>query len=233
MDYSSEYLKLNPTMHLEDADEKARELLFQIRKKDHGGDVLDIGCGAGAVTSRLAKVIKPKKITGIDISPAMISSAKKINKSLKAEWIVGDIFKFESKFIKKYDLIICADIVEHLHDDIKFFNKLGNLGKVIIIKIPLEDSFFNRIALFFNYNEWARTEKQYGHIHHYGMVELEQKIRKTKLEIEDYTLFPIAKKRSNLLNELGRQIGKFIGIFSKTSQIRFAGGFVVFRLTSK
>ncbi|OGI15753.1 hypothetical protein A3K63_00040 [Candidatus Micrarchaeota archaeon RBG_16_49_10] len=54
------------------------------------GSVLDIGCGAGRTTIPLHK--KGYKVIGIDISPAMVESAKRIaeGKKLKVDYRVDD-----------------------------------------------------------------------------------------------------------------------------------------------
>jgi len=46
-----------------------------------GLDVLDIGCNAGHVTLSVARDFRPRKITGIDIDPKLIASARKSVKS--------------------------------------------------------------------------------------------------------------------------------------------------------
>src|ERR1700741_2054975 len=54
--------------------------------------LLDLGCGVGAVTEEIYKACKPKKITGVDISPKSIEHANKLNAKHKGrvEFIVGD-----------------------------------------------------------------------------------------------------------------------------------------------
>ncbi|MBC8500302.1 MAG: class I SAM-dependent methyltransferase [Nanoarchaeota archaeon] len=59
--------------------------------------ILDIGCGSGRTTFELAKM--GYKVVGIDLTPAMIKSAKEMSKELKinADFRVGDATNFEFK----------------------------------------------------------------------------------------------------------------------------------------
>jgi 2-polyprenyl-3-methyl-5-hydroxy-6-metoxy-1,4-benzoquinol methylase len=71
---------------------------------NENAQVLEVGCGSN---SQL-KFTKSNEVTGIDISKDQLER----NSYLKNK-ILGDIqtYNFESK---KYDLVICWDVLEHL-----------------------------------------------------------------------------------------------------------------------
>src|SRR6478672_2165468 len=56
---------------------------------DGAEQVLDIGCGDGAITARLAERLTTGEIQGIDVSPRMIRAAQDRHPGLKVE--VGDV----------------------------------------------------------------------------------------------------------------------------------------------
>jgi trans-aconitate 2-methyltransferase len=60
--------------------------------------VLDIGCGDGAITARLAEQLASGEISGIDVSPRMISAARDRHPGLTFE--VGDVLtmRYDSAF---------------------------------------------------------------------------------------------------------------------------------------
>ncbi|NIN63955.1 MAG: methyltransferase domain-containing protein, partial [Anaerolineae bacterium] len=43
-----------------------------------GMQVLDAGCGTGAVTRMMAKIVAPGEVTGIDIDSLFVSAAKNL-----------------------------------------------------------------------------------------------------------------------------------------------------------
>lgn len=75
-------------------------------------EVLDIGCGPGKYSMEFSR--KAKKVTGIDISPKMISFAKENSKKIGATntdfmlipW--GQLDLDKQKWTKKYDLVFAS-----------------------------------------------------------------------------------------------------------------------------
>lgn len=100
--------------------------------------VLDIGCGTA---TKLMKLIYPecKDICGIDRKPIIHACKEKYNLDI---FFVDDIEN--SKFIlkKQFDLIICADVIEHLLDPDKLLSYIKNYchtDTYIIFSTPERD----------------------------------------------------------------------------------------------
>ena len=104
-----------------------------IRKKD----VLDIGCGGGLISELLAK--KNASVTGIDENIYNIKQAKEHAKmsSLKIDYINQSLDTFYKKNKKKkYDLILCLEVLEHVNDveqALDKITKLLNPGATLIL----------------------------------------------------------------------------------------------------
>jgi SAM-dependent methyltransferase len=81
-------------------DDRKDELNFWLNAaKKYPGEILEIACGTGRITSFLAK--HGFKITGLDYSLSMLEAAKE--KAPDIEWINADMRKFNIN--KKFDLI--------------------------------------------------------------------------------------------------------------------------------
>ena len=99
-------------------------------------NVLDIGCGGGLISESLAK--KEAKVTGIDENICSIKQAKEHAKisSLKIKYINQSLDSFFNKNKKKFDLILCLEVLEHV-DNVKKtldkINKLLNQGAILIL----------------------------------------------------------------------------------------------------
>jgi cyclopropane fatty-acyl-phospholipid synthase-like methyltransferase len=76
--------------------------------------LLELGCGVGAVAEEIYLTCKPKKLTGVDISPKSIEHANKLNAKHKGkvEFIVGDVCDLKLK--EQYDHILIFDLLEHI-----------------------------------------------------------------------------------------------------------------------
>lgn len=88
--------------------------------------VLDMGCGSGAFTARLAAALPKSKVVGIDISPGCIKRAKKDYPKIKFE--VGDIEKTKYR-ANSVDLICYSGILHHFPDFSKVAKEAARILK--------------------------------------------------------------------------------------------------------
>lgn len=90
--------------------------------------VLDLGCGSGYGSAILAK--KAWKVHGIDKTSSAIDFAKRYYSKGNVEWFNED-FPPIQKEEKRYGLVVCHEVVEHIDDDV---------GLLQEIKRVMEDS---------------------------------------------------------------------------------------------
>lgn len=74
-------------------------------------DVLEVGCGEGFIAEVLVE--NNCHVTGIDYSQEAIAKTSR----LPGEYIQVDVFKYQPK--KKFNWVICSEVLEHLEDDKK------------------------------------------------------------------------------------------------------------------
>lgn len=96
------------------------EFAKEIIKKYNLKSVLDIGCGLG---TKLTEIIYPvsRDITGIDVEYAIGLCKKKYS---FGQWLIDDIENPRLKLNKNFDLIIAADLIEHLINPDKLLSYL-------------------------------------------------------------------------------------------------------------
>jgi trans-aconitate methyltransferase len=88
-------------------------------------NILDIGCGNGAITSLLASKFAPKGIvTGIDLSNDMINFAQKTFKSKNLDFKALDAC--DIAFDKKFDLVFSFYCLHWVKDQQKAFQNIAN-----------------------------------------------------------------------------------------------------------
>ena len=230
MDYQKEYILKNPGLHLEQAQLKAKQVLNFLGSLKIDS-LLDVACGAGGITMEFNAKLKPDMAVGIDISKDMIKVAKENDTDHEIEWICEDIYKYSPK--ANFDLGTGIDIIEHVEDDLGLLKRMGELGKLVCIKVPMEDSFLdNQIIRKLGIRDpWKESEERYGHIHHYNEKQLNKlfTIAGFKILKEGYIPLP---KRSKLFYEVFRVIFLPLGWFSQKAMANFVGGFKIVLLES-
>jgi ubiquinone/menaquinone biosynthesis C-methylase UbiE len=95
---------------------------------------LDIGCGTGEFTKKLAE--KVTNVIGIDISPTMIEEAKKRHSSDNIKYLVQDFDELNETI--KYDCIVSIATFHHLDIEkalVKINRILTENGSLIILDL--------------------------------------------------------------------------------------------------
>lgn len=231
MDYQEEYIKKNPNLHLEHSAMKINQLLKVLPNTSPRQSILDVGCGAGAITIAFAEKFKPRYVEGIDVSEAIIDQARKSDNKNLVVWRVSDIFNYTAA--KSFDLVICADIMEHLEDDINFLKKIGNLGKEILVRVPVEDSYFSRFLEYVKiFDAYEDTRLRYGHLHYYNGETLSELFEISGLTITKSISLPMPK-RSRFIFEIFRILFYPLSLISMDFMVKIAGGFKVYRLKNE
>src|SRR5688572_31832399 len=85
--------RLAATLELRAADPAQRAMFAEyaagLRLPD-GAEVLEVGCGTGAISRKLAALPGVARVTGIDPSPLFVSRAKELAAGLPIEFDMGD-----------------------------------------------------------------------------------------------------------------------------------------------
>ena len=142
-----EYLKKNPTYHIEDTDFKWTNFKNIITKSKINYSefnlIAEVGCGSGQILSHAKKsdLFKGANFIGYDTSPEAINIAKNLDKTIKYK--NEDLTKIDLE--KKFDLLIVSDVFEHIPNYHKFLREIRKKSKYQIFNIPLEISFTSLI----------------------------------------------------------------------------------------
>ena len=101
--------------------------------------ILDVGCGSGEITVDVAKLFPEAHVVGLDVSAAMLESAKVYaeRRGVKnVEFVKGSVFDLESLLNRKgdeqlkgrtsgkFDVVYTHQVVAHLPDPVKGLKKM-------------------------------------------------------------------------------------------------------------
>lgn len=96
---------------------------------------MDAGCGGGKYSFYLAKFNPTANITGYEIDRHKVEQNKIKSKGVKnIKFVQKDLIELKDR--EKFDLIVCIDVLEHIHEDEKvieyFYTALKNKGYLYI-----------------------------------------------------------------------------------------------------
>ncbi len=178
---------------------------FKIIGSVKGKRVLDLACGEGRNTRILAQ--KGAKVTGVDISPAMIELAKQkeAEKHLGISYITGDATKLKGLRSGSFDLVTCfmaLQDIEKLHKAVaKVFRVLKPGGRFVfsiphpcfeqIVKngqhIRAHTDYFENVRFVINW-DMERLNKHFKSISfHRTITDYFQALRKAGFQVSNLT----------------------------------------------
>ena len=129
--------------------------MLKLKQKDK---LLDAGCGIGIYIHDYS-VKYGLNGCGVDIDRSRIAIAKKVNQFLKQNNLFK-VSRLEKLNLgrKKFDKIICVDVLEHIKDDALAIKNVGQYlkpGGMMLVTVPIS-------PLKINYSQ--KPKEKYGHV---------------------------------------------------------------------
>tara|TARA_B100000315_G_scaffold108389_1_gene99481 strand:+ start:1882 stop:2775 length:894 start_codon:yes stop_codon:yes gene_type:complete len=138
-----------------------------LSRKESVQNVLDVGCGTGALIVSIAKKHSNVNAFGVDFSEKMIETANELKHSEKcknAQFEAVDIFSYDFQN-EEYDLISCNGFIEYIN-----FDQLHALIRLAKKRLKPEGSFVfssrNRLMNITSFNEYTEEEINNGNLIH-------------------------------------------------------------------
>lgn len=160
-------------------------------------DVIDIGCGNGALLFDVKSACR--SVTGIDIEEKNIERAKKSHSGNGISYICADAVNYD--FTSKFDAIILSNVLEHIENRIAFLKKIyqnqdENNPPVLLLRVPMITRDW--ITL---YKKETGVEWRLDHTHYteYTLEQIFDELKKADLAVESYDI----------------QFGEFYGVVKK------------------
>lgn len=155
-----QYLAANPSWHEEDSEWKAQKIfaLLQGAGAAAPATVAEVGCGAGGVLRALQARLPPSTLlSGYDVAPAAVARAQR-HANARLSFHCEDL----TLSAKKFDLLLCIDVFEHVENPFSFLRALRAKAARLVFNIPLE---MHVAGILINHPLWTR--RQFGHLHYY------------------------------------------------------------------
>jgi SAM-dependent methyltransferase len=93
-----------------------------------GQDVLDVGCGPGAITVDLAARVAPGRVVGLDVSPAPLEEARALadRRGVQVTFTVGDVHAIDAA-AGSFDVVHAHQVLQYLPDPIGCLREMARV----------------------------------------------------------------------------------------------------------
>lgn len=177
---SDHYAELNPNWHEEDSPWKARQIENIIRKNGLQFDTLcEIGCGTGEILLNLSRAFPEARLAGYEVSPHAYQRAK----TKETDRVSFHLSPSAGEERTCYDVLVVADVIEHVDDYMSFIKGLRARGRKAIFHIPLDLSVQSILRGWPIMNLRANV----GHLHYFFKDTALATIRDCGYSVIDYS----------------------------------------------
>ena len=147
----------------------SRRIMLEMTRGLEPGSILDVGCGEGSLLLALARQHAGARLTGVEIADGAIALAQRALPG--GEFAVLDISR--DRLEKTFDLVVCADVVEHIADDDAALRNMAAMtnpgGHVVVATLQ---------------GRMRRFEADVGHVRNYAPGELQAKMARAGLALD-------------------------------------------------
>ncbi|MBK7881934.1 MAG: class I SAM-dependent methyltransferase [Saprospiraceae bacterium] len=223
---NGEYLKNNPTWHVEDSPWKAKQIIKMLNRNPiNPKTIAEIGCGAGEILNQL-HLSMPNYVsyTGYDISSDAISLAKTREKE-RLEFKNENLLEINACF----DLLLMIDVFEHVDDYLGFLKLSKNKAKNTIFHIPLDISAQGILR-----NNLMSARYSVGHLHYFMKETAIATLVDSGYDIVDYfyTAGSLELPRKTLKSKIATLPRKLLFKSNEDLAVKLLGGFSLLVLTN-
>lgn len=201
---NGEYLRKNPTWHVEHSPWKAQNLWRMLSRHNlRPGTVCDVGCGVGEVLRQLQLRMDPAcRFWGYDIAADAISLAKsRENERLKFR--LADFTGIETR---RFDLLVMTEVVDHVEDYFRFLRLLRDRAEWKLFSFSLDFSAESSMRQ----NVFSHWRGNLSHLHHFNKPIVMDLLRSTGYDVVDYYYAPWQYRPSHLAARLFRRFRGFV-----------------------
>jgi ubiquinone/menaquinone biosynthesis C-methylase UbiE len=128
--------------------------------------VLDVGCGEGVVTERLANGLAPAKVLGLDADEDHLKAEWKSRSAPNLSFTTGSAYDlpFEDG---SFDLVCCIEVLEHLERPRDALAEMSRVaGRALLLSVPNEPGW--RISHLLAGRNVRALGNTPGHINHWS-----------------------------------------------------------------
>lgn len=130
--------------------------------------VLDVGCGEGVVTKRLAQRLSPIPVLGVDADDARLQEEWRSRSGSSSNLSFATGSAYDLQFAdRSFDLVCAIEVLEHLERPRDALAELSRVaGKALLLSVPNEPGW--RISHLLAGRNVRRLGDTPGHLNHWS-----------------------------------------------------------------
>jgi len=128
--------------------------------------VLDVGCGEGVVTERLAHLLAPTKVLGVDADQQHLREEWRTRGAANLSFETGSAYDLPFSD-GSFDVVCCIEVLEHLERPRDALAEMRRVaGRALLLSVPNEPGWrISHMAAGRNIRELGNTP---GHVNHWS-----------------------------------------------------------------
>lgn len=223
---NGEYLKRNPSWHLDESPFKVDHILRMLsRNQLHPTTICDIGCGAGGVLELLQDKMDDRcAFWGYDISPQALEMCR-CRANDRLQFKLGDVTQDDIFF----DLLLVLDVIEHVEDYLGFLAAIRQKSELKIIHIPLDLS----VQTVARKRALVKRRELHRHLHYFTKETALETLKDSGYKLLDYCFTPHSIECGEAIGQkIARLPRKICFALHQDLTVRFWGGYSLLALVT-
>jgi 2-polyprenyl-3-methyl-5-hydroxy-6-metoxy-1,4-benzoquinol methylase len=155
-----------------------RGLFDLLRRAGPARSVLEVGCGEGHVTAKLAALFPGARVLGTDFAPAIVEIARREHPRLEFQAVsIYDVAR-----LGEWDLVVAPEVFEHLEDPARALRAVAAItSRALVVTVPREPIW--RMLNLARGQYWAAWGNTDGHVQHWSRGSL-VRFLSTEVDVE-------------------------------------------------
>lgn len=176
-----------------------------LKNSNKSSKIIDVGCGWGYILNDL-----PKNTFGLDISKTLLSNLKNI---VSTPLVCGDATRLPFKN-NSTDVIICTDVLEHLHNPELCVSECSRVLKqdgTFIVNVP---NGYNLIEAIYDFVR----EDGYEHVQRFSFRKIKTLLENYGFKIKNVTTLSLGFEYSEFVFKPGKLSSKILACDRKLAK---------------
>ena len=226
---SGEYQEKNPAFHAEDSPWKADQICKMLNRHHiQPHTICEVGCGAGEILNQLhSRLPDDTELRGYELSPQGFRMCKTREKP-RLRFFNESLF--ETSLEKRFDLMLCIDVFEHIENYFQFLRDLSRRASKFIFHIPLDMSG----QMVLRSKPIMRVRSSVGHLHYFSKDTALASLLDTGFQVQDWFYTPYGIEcPSSIKARLAKFPRKLLAFISQELTARVLGGYSLLVLATQ